>query len=241
MLLSWVSIFFVFSIGSLVADVHNTQVLFEQCSKPVLISFARCVKMVSRSQKKRTPRASDSMTRGEVFLDTETTGLHNDDEILEIAIVGSDGSVLINTRVKPTCKKAWPEAEAIHGISPADVANAPTWDQVVEQVKATLAGKRVVIFNARFDESMLVRSCRACGIDYGWVAEIESCCAMREAADFYGATNKYGTISLINAALRAGVEFQGAAHSALADTLATRDVFLKIMEQRARGVNRWKH
>ncbi len=45
--------------------------------------------------------------------------------------------------------------------------------------------------------------------------------AMKCAALVYGATNRYGTISLANATARAGVVWEGDAHSAAADALAT--------------------
>ena len=63
-----------------------------------------------------------------VFLDTETTGLDPDhDELLEIAIVDDSGEVLLDTLIKPsTNNPVWPEAEAIHGIAPEMVADAPT-------------------------------------------------------------------------------------------------------------------
>lgn len=46
----------------------------------------------------------------------------------------------------------------------------------------------------------------------------------------YGATNQYGTISLANACIEAGVSWKGAAHSAEADTLATLDLINKIAQ-----------
>lgn len=61
------------------------------------------------------------------YLDTETIGLAAGfDEILQIGLVDEAGNVLLDTLVRPTRRTEWPEAEKIHGITPADVADAPT-------------------------------------------------------------------------------------------------------------------
>lgn len=54
-----------------------------------------------------------------------------------------------------------------------------------------------------------------------WLDECLTHCAMYLAADTYGATNRYGTISLANATDRANVQWEGEAHTALADVQAT--------------------
>ena len=61
-----------------------------------------------------------------IYLDLETTGLSPpDDEILEIAVVDDAGAVLLHSLVRPAHTTAWPDAEAIHGLTPADVQDAP--------------------------------------------------------------------------------------------------------------------
>ena len=48
------------------------------------------------------------------ILDTETTGLYDDAEIVEISIIDENGGVLLDTLVKPL-KPIPAEATAIHG------------------------------------------------------------------------------------------------------------------------------
>ena len=62
---------------------------------------------------------------GALILDTETTGLSIEDEIIEIAILNSAGDLLYNQGVKPS-QPIPPEVTAIHGITDADVENCPT-------------------------------------------------------------------------------------------------------------------
>ena len=164
-----------------------------------------------------------------VFLDTETTGLDDTAELIEIAIVDKDGSVLINQRIRPTVAISGGAYRA-HGISAADLADCPTWPAIADQVRDLLRGKVVVIFNANYDTRILEQTESAFGRDHAWVDDLATHCAMYAAAGIYGATNRYGTISLVNATKRAGVRWQGEAHSALGDTLATRDLFLAMAE-----------
>ena len=155
-----------------------------------------------------------------VFLDTETTGLSDDAEVIEIAIVDANGAVIFESYCKPTVPVE-SGAQAIHGIGPEKLKDAPSWLAIAAQVRAALEGKTVVIFNSDFDMRILSQTATAQGDEALWLTELETVCAMYAAADVYGATNQYGTISLANAAAAAGVEFQGRAHSAAGDAATT--------------------
>jgi len=168
------------------------------------------------------------MSENLVFLDTETTGLDDDAEVIEIAIVDSTGAVLFESLVKPTVPVD-PEAAAIHGIGPDRLATAPVWPEIAAQVRAALECKTVVIFNRAFYLRLLRQTAAAHGDPADWLASLKTRCAMYRAADVYGATNRHGTISLVNAAAAAGVEFQGRAHSAAGDA-ATTAALWRVME-----------
>lgn len=92
-----------------------------------------------------------------VFVDLETTGgsiIH--DRITEIGIVevGPEGVSEWSTLVNPQTSIP-PFIEKLTGISNAMVAEAPTFDQVAEEVMQRLAGKLFVAHNARFDYGFL--------------------------------------------------------------------------------------
>lgn len=96
-------------------------------------------------------------------VDTETSGLDADAEIIEISVVDVDGVVLLDTLVKP----AWPvpsEATAIHGITDAMLASAPTWAEVGPVVAQLLQGRAVVAHNAGFDARMLAQANARCQV-----------------------------------------------------------------------------
>ena len=50
-----------------------------------------------------------------IILDTETTGLDNDDEVIELSIINQDNQILLNERFKPL-KNEFKKATRIHGI-----------------------------------------------------------------------------------------------------------------------------
>nr|AAB81660.1 putative [Escherichia phage N15] len=64
-----------------------------------------------------------------LLIDTETTGLGEYAEIIEIAIINMRGEVLLDTLVKPT-KPIPPEVTEINHITNEMVASAPAWCDV---------------------------------------------------------------------------------------------------------------
>lgn len=103
--------------------------------------------------------------RNWIILDTETTGLGWDAEIVEISIIDSTGKVLYDSLVKP--QRSIPDdAIAIHGISNEDVACAPTWSEVWQQIQPIFANyHKILIFNAEYDERLIRQSCKIAKID----------------------------------------------------------------------------
>lgn len=73
------------------------------------------------------PVTGDVITADMFLQDIETTGLSIEwDELLQISILdAADGSVLLNSYVKPEVAKEWPEAMAINRITPEMISSAP--------------------------------------------------------------------------------------------------------------------
>lgn len=150
-----------------------------------------------------------------IFLDTETTGLNHDgaDEVLEIAIIDASGRTLLNTLVRPLSKTEWPQAQAVHGIRPQDVINAPTLESLLPKIAAICANKTVVCYNAPFDAGFFSR---------GFFSEIK--CAMREFAEINPDSNSW--LKLADAASLTNYQQSGSFHRALADAQACRHIWL---------------
>ncbi|CAA9531684.1 MAG: hypothetical protein AVDCRST_MAG73-1012, partial [uncultured Thermomicrobiales bacterium] len=157
-----------------------------------------------------------------VFLDTETTGLGGEAEVIEVGVVGADGTVLLDTMVRPHGPIP-AVASAVHGIFADDVRNAPGWAEVHTELERLLRGRAVVVYNAPFDRQMVAQCC------VRWaVAEPEATwhCAMRAFAVFYaepGVGRGGGKWhKLERAAVLVGATAGG--HRALGDALACRAV-----------------
>lgn len=95
-----------------------------------------------------------------VFLDTETTGLGDTDQVVEIAIVDARGVVLLDTLVRPTVPVS-EEAAAIHGIAEHELANASPWEAVLDRLRSVIDGALVICHGAHFDASLIAQTCRA--------------------------------------------------------------------------------
>lgn len=117
-----------------------------------------------------------------IILDTETTGLGKNDEIIEISIIDLEGKVLLDTFVKPRVpiSKA---AFNIHGISEEKVKLADTWDIIWPKVKNIVSNKRIIAYNSQFDIRMINQSCKSNGID---IPKLRHICMMDFVTEWKG-------------------------------------------------------
>lgn len=95
-----------------------------------------------------------------LVFDLETTGLNpEEDEILEAAIVTTDGEVLFESRFKPETIEEWPGAQNVNGISPKDVEDAPGLiDKIGEMATLLQNAETIVAYNGKqFDVPFLAK------------------------------------------------------------------------------------
>src|ERR671921_1058929 len=159
-----------------------------------------------------------------IYLDTETTGFGPRAEIVDIAVVSSAGEVVLESLVQPT-RRIPADATAIHGITNADVKDAPTWCDLYEDLLRVLVGRRIIVYNVIFDRQMVNQACERYALAAP-AADWE--CAMRKYAGFYGNWDSgkrwYRFQKLERAVLAFGAEPGG--HRAAADAFACRAVVL---------------
>lgn len=106
----------------------------------------------------------DELLEHTAVIDTETTGVYpRRDECVQVSIICGDGRVLLDTLVRPVRHEVWPEAEAVNGISPEIVKNAPTFEKIIPRIDKALRGITLIVgYNLFFDTQML----RGCGYDF---------------------------------------------------------------------------
>lgn len=160
------------------------------------------------------------LNRPLAFFDLETTGVDVErDRIVQIGIIRieTDGKrAAWDSLVNPECPIP-PQATAIHGITDADVRDAPTFAQLRAEIENRLGGADLAGYNSiRFDLPLLESELRRAGsrIDLAGAKHLD---AMRvfhamERRDLTAAYKFY-----------CGKELEGA-HGALADAAATLEV-----------------
>lgn len=104
-------------------------------------------------------RPWESLVPGTIYVDTETTGLGRDAEVLEVCVLDDKGEALVNARCKPEHATKWPVAQEIHGIAPEDVAGCPALAELAPAIQEHIdAASRVCIYNADYDMPLLRRA-----------------------------------------------------------------------------------
>ena len=163
-----------------------------------------------------------------LFFDLELTGVYHHDEILSVSIVDGTGKVIMDTLVKPSHKKKWKQTEKIHGITPAMVEDAPLLTEITPRIKEIFENADILV---------------AYGIstDYSHIKEIydteaeklalhkKARCAANEFVRFQ--SEHYPDMvhaSLSDAMERLEIEWDGVAHTSIADTIGCAKVWEKL-------------
>lgn len=167
-----------------------------------------------------------------LYLDTETTGLDEDAEVCDIAVIDYDGVVLFETLVKPL-NGIPPEATEIHGIRNEMVEDAPAFDDIAGRLLDVLRGRQLLIYNANFDLRIMKQSTAYPDRFTLWKSEpFSASCVMHLYARFFGDFNDYHRSyrwqSLANAAAQCGIELPHNLHRARCDAKLTRQIVMYI-------------
>ncbi len=121
-----------------------------------------------------------------VVLDTETTGLGQRDQVVQVAVIDHTGAPLLERLIKPSVPIS-AEASRVHGITPDMVRDAPSFPEIYPELISVLAGRAIIAYNASFDRQMLNQTC--------WNYELKEFpkrpwhCAMLRFAEYYGQWN----------------------------------------------------
>lgn len=164
--------------------------------------------------------------------DVETTGLsREEDEILQLSIVDGTGKTVFNEYIKPTRHESWDGAEAIHGISPSDVADKPTIEEyrdtlndIFKDVQLLVGYNNIYVDNAFLKEA---------GIQIPEDAKMYD--VMLKFAPIYGEWNEmrqdYKWQKLAKCAEYYGFHGDGQFHDSLEDVRATLHCFNSMISE----------
>ncbi len=166
-----------------------------------------------------------------VYIDTETTGLYLNAEIIEIGIIDDQENVLFEGRIRPRGKMD-PAAERVHGISLDMLKDCPTWEQVWPLAEAQLTGRKIGVYNLEFDWSKIKEANRRTWITTSLTVH-DFFDIMVLYASFYGdrdpSRGSFRYQSLEMAGRQCGIHLPNA-HNAIDDCLLTRALLHHMAE-----------
>jgi DNA polymerase-3 subunit epsilon len=156
-----------------------------------------------------------------LFIDTETTGLDRNAEIVEIAIIDHDGSILMDSLIRPV-REIPRDAMRVHHISNEMVANARSWPVLWPDLRAILHGRLLAFYNEEFDMRMIRQTHEQFT---PWKENFSTFCVMKLFAQFKGEWDPrrrgYRYFKLEDAGRDAKIPLPNS-HRAADDTLLTR-------------------
>lgn len=171
-----------------------------------------------------------TLERPLIFFDLETTGTNIlKDRIVEISIVkvlpGSPEPKRYTQRVNPEMPIP-ADATKVHHITDADVAGAPTFRELAQKIADTFKGCDIAGFNStRFDLPLLIEEMQRAHVEFNYhdanLIDVQNIFHKKEPRNLTAAYKFYCGKDLDNA------------HSALADTMATYEVFMAQLEKYA--------
>ena len=163
-------------------------------------------------------------------LDTETTGIKKTDSLTEIAIVSlKNKQDRFSSKLLPPNIDAYKgsKAEEVSGIVASELVSAPTLVEVWPKISGKLTVHHILAFNADFDMRLIRSDIRK---QIGLNITLHATCIMKLCMVLYG-LDFYP--SLGEACHLAGIDQSkhGQAHTALADTLAERELLQHMMKE----------
>ncbi len=177
--------------------------------------------ILSQRQMRAVQMARDVLSQRPVYLDTETTGLDKNAEIVEISVLDTDGSVLFESLVRPS-QPIPSVVSRIHHITDRMVATAPTWPVIWLTLRPHLVSRTIVIYNEDFDVRMMQQSHARYRVP--WKERLSTFCLMKLYAQFKGewspTRNSYRYFSLESAGQECGIDLPNS-HRSSDDTRLT--------------------
>src|SRR3954454_2414205 len=185
-------------------------------------TWASPARILSREDAIRWARSL--LSGGEfVVLDSETTGLGNPIDFVEVGVLSGRGDPLFDSLIKPSCPID-PRASRVHGHTAESLAGERRFFEVYPDLLDMVWAKRVVVYNASYDRRVWDAAVGRLGARAALAGELAPWeCAMRAFAAYVGERSKRGGYK--------SQKLPGAKHTAIGDAQAT----LRLIERMAEG------
>ncbi len=158
-----------------------------------------------------------------VVLDSETTGLGNPIDFVEVGVVSGQGEPLFDSLIEPSCPVD-PRASRVHGHTAESLAGERRFLEVYPDLLDVLWAKRVVVYNASYDRRVWDAAVGRLGARAALAGDLAPWeCAMRVFATYVGERSKRGGYK--------NQKLPGGDHTAIGDARAT----LRLIERMAEG------
>jgi len=174
------------------------------------------------------------------IIDTESTGLQMDDEMVAAAIVSSKGRVLFNELMQPAnpdkllrLGKGGMKASDVNGITPEKLSGKRLVEDCLMAINMYLAGRVLVAYNTSFDVGLLERECMR--YEHPLPNPLAVVDVAQIVSEFMGVWqpqwSSFKRFKLSEAVDALDVEVEGhEPHTALGDALTTLEVLRTISE-----------
>ena len=163
-----------------------------------------------------------------LFIDVETTGLHNLDRVVSLGIValdtrasGADSLQTVHLIFNPG-RQSHPRAAEVHGYPDGVLRHQDAFAQHVDQLYPIFAGApRIVAHNAAFDRRFVEREFRLAGRP---LPDLDYFCTMQAYRQKTG-----GPCGLMDVLVGLGLSRSGRTHGALEDAWLAMQVYCRLM------------
>jgi DNA polymerase III epsilon subunit-like protein len=166
-----------------------------------------------------------SAMRDLVFLEIDTTGLRQEDELIRFTTVNGEGELLDDWLIQPLERTLRSEASAANGIAPEHLQHAQPVAEVWPKIQRALSGRYVLSFSQEWDREILQRTAARHHLEpLVFVGE----CLQRRATQYY---HREYSLTLENLCVRVGAPLPGKPHQTSIDRARGQIALLQAFAQ----------
>ena len=110
-----------------------------------------------------------------VVIDTETTGMTANDEVIELAVVDMDGTVLYDSTFCPITEVN-PFAASVNNLTNDCLCSSPKFTDEWDKIKSFIGNKKILAHNTKFDQRIIKQTLEKYNIDSSVVDSLFADC-----------------------------------------------------------------